>query len=115
MAISLQTHKRILVSLGQISLFPRVLRVLEQPATDHFDKAFIRIKKEVQRLLHWMFQTKNELTIPIAGPGSAGMQMCFANLIEPGDKVIVCENGFFCQRIIDMVQRCECKSSCFGT
>jgi alanine-glyoxylate transaminase/serine-glyoxylate transaminase/serine-pyruvate transaminase len=60
---------------------------------------------EMKAMLQYAFQTKNELTIPVSAPGSAGMETCFVNLIEPGDKVIVCQNGVFGGRMKENVER----------
>jgi alanine-glyoxylate transaminase/serine-glyoxylate transaminase/serine-pyruvate transaminase len=70
------------------------------------DPAFIQMMEEVKALLQYAFQTKNELTMPVSAPGSAGMETCFANLVEPGDKVIVCQNGVFGGRMKENVERC---------
>jgi len=61
---------------------------------------------EMKALLQYAFQTKNPLTLPVSAPGSAGMEMCFVNLVEPGDKVIVCQNGVFGGRMKENVERC---------
>jgi alanine-glyoxylate transaminase/serine-glyoxylate transaminase/serine-pyruvate transaminase len=61
---------------------------------------------EIKQLLQYVFQTKNELTFAVSAPGSAGMECCFANLVEPGDKVIVCQNGVFGGRMKENVERC---------
>ena len=62
--------------------------------------------EEIKGLLHYAFQTENELTLPVSAPGSAGMETCFVNLVEPGEKVIVCRNGVFGSRMIENVERC---------
>ncbi|HUI28259.1 MAG TPA: alanine--glyoxylate aminotransferase family protein [Candidatus Kryptonia bacterium] len=84
----------------------RVLRALGMPLVGHLDPAFLEIMEESKRLLRAVFQTQNELTIPISGTGSAGMEACLVNLIEPGDTVIVCVNGVFGTRMVDIVGRC---------
>jgi alanine-glyoxylate transaminase/serine-glyoxylate transaminase/serine-pyruvate transaminase len=61
---------------------------------------------EIKELLQYAFQTKNELTLPVSAPGSAGMEACFVNLVSPGDKVIVCQNGVFGGRMKENVERC---------
>jgi alanine-glyoxylate transaminase/serine-glyoxylate transaminase/serine-pyruvate transaminase len=61
---------------------------------------------EIKGLLQFAFQTSNELTLPISAPGSAGMETCFVNLVSPGDKVIVCQNGVFGGRMKENVERC---------
>ena len=56
-------------------------------------------------MLQSAFQTQNQLTLPVSAPGSAGMEICFVNLMEPGDKVIVCQNGVFGGRMTENVRR----------
>jgi len=67
---------------------------------------FIALMDEIKTLLQYAFQTENELTLPISAPGSAGMEACFVNLVSPGDKVIVCQNGVFGGRMQENVERC---------
>jgi alanine-glyoxylate transaminase/serine-glyoxylate transaminase/serine-pyruvate transaminase len=83
-----------------------VLRALSMPLVGHLDPAFLRIMDETKRLLQFVFQTRNELTIPISGTGSAGMEACLVNLLEPGDEAVVCVNGMFGTRMVDIVERC---------
>ena len=71
---------------------------------------FIDMMDEMKALLHYTFQTRNELTLPVSAPGSAGMETCFANLVEPGDTVIVCQNGVFGGRMKENVERCGGKA-----
>jgi alanine-glyoxylate transaminase/serine-glyoxylate transaminase/serine-pyruvate transaminase len=71
----------------------------------HLDPAFIDMMDETKQMLKYAFITENELTMPISAPGSAGMEACFANLVEPGDKVIVCINGVFGTRMKENVTR----------
>ena len=62
-------------------------------------------RSELKGLLQFAFRTRNELTIPVSAPGSAGMETCFVNLVSPGDKVVVCQNGVFGSRMADNVRR----------
>ena len=78
---------------------------MSKPTIGHLDPEFIRLMDEIKAMLQATFQTKNELTIPVSAPGSAGMETCFVNLVEPGDKVIVCQNGVFGGRMADNVKR----------
>jgi alanine-glyoxylate transaminase/serine-glyoxylate transaminase/serine-pyruvate transaminase len=86
-------------------MHPRVLQALGRPVIGHLDPAFVRMMDELKELLRYAFQTRNALTFPVSGPGSVGMETCFVNLVEPGDKVIVCRNGVFGGRMIENVQR----------
>ncbi|MFT6436649.1 MAG: alanine-glyoxylate transaminase/serine-glyoxylate transaminase/serine-pyruvate transaminase [Candidatus Azotimanducaceae bacterium] len=78
---------------------------MAKPTIGHLDPEFIRLMDEIKEMLQSAFQTSNELTIPVSAPGSAGMETCFANLIEAGDKVIVCQNGVFGGRMAENVTR----------
>jgi len=83
----------------------RVLQAMSAPCIGHLDPAFLSIMDETQQLLRFVFQTDNALTIPVSGTGSAGMEACFVNLVEPGDEVVVCVNGVFGARMCDIVGR----------
>jgi alanine-glyoxylate transaminase/serine-glyoxylate transaminase/serine-pyruvate transaminase len=79
---------------------------MSRPTIGHLDPVFVSMMDEMKALLQYAFQTKNPLTLPVSAPGSAGMEMCFVNLVEPGDKVIVCQNGVFGGRMKENVERC---------
>jgi len=93
---------RTLMGPGPSDVHPRVLSAMARPTIGHLDPAFIVMMDEMKGLLQYAFQTKNQLTIPVSAPGSAGMETCFVNLVEPGDKVIVCQNGVFGGRMKEM-------------
>lgn len=97
---------RTLMGPGPSDVHPRILEAMSRPTIGHLDPAFIQMMEEVKALLQYAFQTKNELTMPVSAPGSAGMETCFANLVEPGDQVIVCQNGVFGGRMKENVERC---------
>ena len=96
---------RTLLGPGPSDVAPRVLRALAHPPVGHLDPQFVRLMDEVQNLLRYVFETENQMTIPISGTGSAGMEAAVANFIEPGDPVLVCINGYFGMRIAEMVGR----------
>ncbi len=96
---------RILMGPGPSDVHPRVLSALGKPTIGHLDPAFVTMMEELKGLLHYAFQTENALTIPVSAPGSAGMETCFVNLVEPGDKVVVCQNGVFGGRMRENVER----------
>ena len=98
--------QRTLMGPGPSDVSPRVLEALARPTIGHLDPAFIGMMEEMKALLQYAFQTQNELTFPVSAPGSAGMETCFVNLVEPGDKVIVCQNGVFGGRMKENVERC---------
>ncbi len=97
--------KRILLGPGPSDVSPDVLQALSLPTLGHLDPQFITIMDDIKRLLQYAFQTKNRLTLPISAPGSAGMEACFVNLLEPGDKVVVCINGVFGKRMVENAVR----------
>ena len=98
--------QRTLMGPGPSDVSPRVLGALARPTIGHLDPLFVQLMDEIKELLQYAFQTKNELTLPISAPGSAGMEACFVNLLSPGDKVIVCQNGVFGGRMKENVERC---------
>ena len=97
---------RTLMGPGPSDVHPRILEAVSRPTIGHLDPAFIGMMEEVKALLQYAFQTQNALTMPVSAPGSAGMETCFVNLVEPGDKVIVCQNGVFGGRMKENVERC---------
>jgi alanine-glyoxylate transaminase / serine-glyoxylate transaminase / serine-pyruvate transaminase len=97
--------QRILMGPGPSDVSPRVLAAMARPTIGHLDPQFVAMMDEVKAMLQYAFQTQNELTMPVSGPGSAGMETCFVNLVEPGDKVIVCQNGVFGGRMKENVER----------
>lgn len=96
---------RTLMGPGPSDIHPRVLAAMSRPTIGHLDPAFIGMMDEVKAMLKYAFQTENEMTMPVSAPGSAGMETCFVNLVEPGDKVIVCINGVFGGRMKENVER----------
>jgi alanine-glyoxylate transaminase/serine-glyoxylate transaminase/serine-pyruvate transaminase len=103
---SFDPPRRALMGPGPSDVPPRVLDALARPTIGHLDPAFIDLMEEIKQLLRYTFLTKNELTMPISGPGTAAMEACVVNLVEPGDRVIVCQNGVFGGRLKEMVKRC---------
>lgn len=102
---SFQPPVRTLMGPGPSDVHPRILSALARPTIGHLDPLFVDMMDEVKTLLQYAFQTSNQLTIPVSAPGSAGMETCFVNLLEPGDKVIVCQNGVFGGRMKENVER----------
>ena len=96
---------RTLMGPGPSDVNPRILTAMARPTIGHLDPEFIRMMDEIKGMLQYAFQTQNELTLPVSAPGSAGMETCFVNLMEPGDKVIVCQNGVFGGRMTENVRR----------
>lgn len=97
---------RTLMGPGPSDVSPTVLNALALPTLGHLDPLFIQLMDETKQLLQYAFQTKNALTMPISAPGSAGMEACVVNLVEPGETVIICQNGVFGGRMKENVERC---------
>jgi len=72
------------------------------PLVGHLDPQFLEIMNAVQEMLRAAYQTKNQVTFPVSATGMAGMETCFVNLVEPGDRVVVCVAGFFGQRMVEV-------------
>lgn len=98
--------RRILMGPGPSDVYPAVLAAQSKPTVGHLDPLFVTMMDELKQLLQYAFQTRNEMTLAISAPGSAGMEACFVNLVEPGEKVIVCRNGVFGERMRQNVERC---------
>jgi alanine-glyoxylate transaminase/serine-glyoxylate transaminase/serine-pyruvate transaminase len=101
----LNPSPRLLLGPGPSDAHPRVLAAMATPLLGHLDPQFLAIMSETQEMLRQVFQTKNTLTFPVSGTGMAGMETCVVNLIEPGDRMVVCVNGVFGQRMTDVAQR----------
>ncbi len=97
---------RTLMGPGPSDVHPRILEAMSRPTIGHLDPLFVGMMEQTKELLQCAFQTENALTMPVSAPGSAGMETCFVNLVEPGDKVIVCQNGVFGGRMKENVERC---------
>ncbi len=102
---SFQPPQRSLMGPGPSDVAPPVLAAMARPTIGHLDPEFVRMMEELKELLRYAFQTRNEVTLPLSGPGSVGMEACFVNLVEPNDKVIVCRNGVFGARMAENVAR----------
>jgi len=106
MTSSFHPPARTLMGPGPSDVNPRILKAVSRPTIGHLDPAFISMMDELKTLLQFAFRTTNQLTIPVSAPGSAGMECVFANLVEPGEKLIVCQNGVFGGRMKENVERC---------
>jgi len=106
MTSSFYPPQRILMGPGPSDVSPRILGALARPTIGHLDPLFVELMDEIKSLLQFTFKTDNALTLPVSAPGSAGMEACFVNLVSPGDKVVVCQNGVFGGRMRENVERC---------
>ena len=98
--------QRTLLGPGPSDVPPRVLEALAHPTIGHLDPVFLLLMDDIRAKLRQVFRTKNEMTLAVSGTGSAGMETLLVNLVEPGDKVLVCVNGVFGQRMADVAGRC---------
>ena len=96
---------RVLLGPGPSMVDPRVLKAMAMPLVGHLDPTFLELMDSTQALLRMVFETENRLTLPVSGTGSAAMETAIANMVEPGDPVLVCVNGYFGLRIADMAAR----------
>jgi len=101
-----QPPTRLLMGPGPSNVAPSVLKAMAAPLLGHLDPVFVKMMDEIKVMLRQVFLTKNEMTFPVSGTGSAGMEFCCVNLIEPGDEVIVGINGVFGGRMADVAERC---------
>src|SRR4026208_2379828 len=97
---------RTLLGPGPSPVSPRVLEALSLPVVGHLDPKFLEIMDQCMAMLREVFQTKNRLALPMSGTGSAGMETCFVNVIEPADSVLIGVNGVFGTRMVDVAERC---------
>ncbi len=96
---------RLLLGPGPSNADPTVLAAMNRQPIGHLDKAYLQLMDEVQSLMRYAWQTDNRMTLPVSGTGSAAMEATLANTVEPGDKVLVCVNGYFGHRLVDMAGR----------
>jgi len=103
---SFHPPQRTLMGPGPSDVDPRILEAMSRPTIGHLDPLFVGLMDDMKDLLRYAFQTDYDLSMPVSAPGSAGMETCFVNLVEPGDKVLVCQNGVFGGRMKENVERC---------
>ncbi len=101
--------RRLLMGPGPSDVAPSVLKAMSMPLLGHLDPVFVKMMEEIKVMLRAVFITKNDMTFPVSGTGSAGMEFCFVNLIEPGDEVVIGVNGVFGGRMVDVAERCGAK------
>jgi len=105
MAASFHPPVRTLMGPGPSDVNPRILEAMARPTIGHLDPAFVGLMDKIKHLLQYALQTGSQLTLPVSAPGSAGMEACFANLVEPGDTVVIVQNGVFGGRMKENVER----------
>jgi alanine-glyoxylate transaminase / serine-glyoxylate transaminase / serine-pyruvate transaminase len=97
--------RKLLLGPGPSEVYPSILEQMSKPLLGHLDPDFLKLMDQMRSMLQQAFETNNELTMAMPGTGSAGMETVFVNLIEPGDKVIICVNGVFGTRMVDVAER----------
>ena len=102
----MRSIERVLMGPGPSDVPARVLEALSRPTIGHLDPVFLQVLDETQAMLRQVFGTENPLTLPMSATGSAGMETCFVNLLEPGDHALICRNGVFGGRMKENVERC---------
>lgn len=102
----LNTPTRILMGPGPSDVHPRVLKAMVTPLVGHLDPTFLDVMDDIKAMLQLTLQTENALTFAVSAPGSAGMETCLVNLLEPGDQALICIHGVFGNRMADIAERC---------
>ena len=97
---------RLLLGPGPSVVHPRVYRAMQQPVIGYLDPVFIQLLDDTQRPLRTVFRTENDFTMAISGTGTAGMEAAIYNVVEPGDTIVICQNGYFGMRMEAMARRC---------
>ena len=105
----LNTSKRILMGPGPSDVHPRVLKSMATPLVGHLDPEFLEVMDDIKFMTQQTLKTQNPLTFVVSAPGSAGMETCLVNLLEPGDEAVVCIHGVFGIRLADIAERCGAK------
>ena len=103
---ALQPSQKVLLGPGPSTVHPRVLQALSLPVMGHLDPAFFQVMDDVCEMLRMVFHTTNSMTVPISSTGTGAMETACANIIEPGDSMLVCRNGYFGIRLADIAERC---------
>lgn len=105
----LNTSNRILMGPGPSDVHPRVLRAMSTPLVGHLDPEFLEVMDDIKQMTQLTLNTQNPLTFVVSAPGSAGMETCLVNLLEPGDEAVICIHGVFGTRLADIAERCGAK------
>jgi alanine-glyoxylate transaminase/serine-glyoxylate transaminase/serine-pyruvate transaminase len=105
MLTELNPSPRLLLGPGPSMVHPDVLRAMAMPLIGHLDPQFVSILSDIGSMLRSMFRTDNELTLAVSGTGTAAMEAALSNLIEPGDALLACVQGYFGERLAEMGQR----------
>jgi len=102
----MKTSTRVLMGPGPSDVHPRVLKAMATPLVGHLDPEFLNVMDDIKAMTQDTLKTRNELTFVVSAPGSAGMETCLVNLLEPGDEAVICIHGVFGNRMADIAERC---------
>ncbi len=102
----LNPSQRVLMGPGPSDVHPRVLNAMSMPLLGHLDPQFLEVMDDIKVMLKATLKTENELSFVVSAPGSAGMETCLVNLLEPGDDAVICVHGVFGNRMVDIAERC---------
>jgi len=105
----LQPPARVLLGPGPSNIHPRVMKAMVSPVVGHLDPEFVKVMDDIKKMLRIVFRTGNEITFPVSGTGSAGMQTVMANLVEAGDEVVIGAAGVFGTRMAEVAARLGAK------
>jgi len=97
--------KTLLLGPGPSTVSPNIYKALSTTTIGHLDPRFIEIMDDIKKLLRIVYKTKNDFCMPVSGTGSAAMESCFVNMVDPGDKVLIIQNGYFGLRMENMCER----------
>ena len=104
--MDMRPSPRILLGPGPSTVHPRVLRAMTLPVVGHLDPDFFQVMDDVSEMLRRIYGTSNPMTFPISATGTGGMEAACANILERGDTMVVCRNGYFGNRLADIAERC---------
>lgn len=106
----MEVPARLLLGPGPSNPHPRVQRATGTQLVGHLHPEFYAIMDEIQAGLKYAFQTESTLTLAVDGSGHAAMEAAIVNVIEPGEKVLILENGIWGERAREIAERCGEKS-----
>jgi alanine-glyoxylate transaminase / serine-glyoxylate transaminase / serine-pyruvate transaminase len=109
MTYNFNPPSRVLMGPGPSDAHPRVLRAMASPLIGHLDPLFVEMMDQIKSMVQQCFMTQNALTFVVSAPGSAGMETCLVNLLEPDDECIIVTNGVFGGRMVDIAERAGAK------
>ena len=102
----LQPNARLLLGPGPSSVHPRVLQAMTLPVMGHLDPDFFQVMNDIGDMLREVYRTSNVMTMPVSATGTGAMETACANILEPGDTMVVCRNGYFGIRLGNIAERC---------